>query len=298
MTDDILCADTRRNHTTCTCIMAFSHLDNAAALRARTGIVSVGRRRTATFSPDNAREDLNLQTPRWSCSFRMALSLSTLTSAMDNSITSGSIGQETYDMILPDPYILWSMSIVTILCVVVVLVWSQQVVPISRTKLALSKRSGSVREYLDQLKDAVVGTKGLDDDSTGVIILPSQQTPNTTTFSVKEIDLTNVDHPTVAIASDEKSSLSEQAGDTSKNISNRNNRNTKTRALERWLFTDWLRQRDSKSRTTAGRQKEPALPILKSAKWNSGDNPVLVTTALILTPVLLTSTFDYLRHWL
>ena len=48
------------------------------------------------------------------------------------------------------------------------------------------------------------------------------------------------------------------------------------RDFERWLFSDWL----NKPNTKGGRQKEPALPILKDAKWNSGDNPVLVTAAM------------------
>ena len=48
------------------------------------------------------------------------------------------------------------------------------------------------------------------------------------------------------------------------------------RDFERWLFTDWLNKLDTKG----GRQKEPAFPILKEAKWNSGDNPVLVTAAM------------------
>ena len=47
------------------------------------------------------------------------------------------------------------------------------------------------------------------------------------------------------------------------------------RDFERWLFSDWLNKPGAKG----GRQKEPALPILKEAKWNSGDNPVLVTAA-------------------
>ena len=60
-----------------------------------------------------------------------------------------------------------------------------------------------------------------------------------------------------------------------------------SRAFERWLFTDWLR--DNKSARKAGRQKEPALPILKDAKWNSGDNPVLVATLLIGIGVLVSA---------
>jgi hypothetical protein len=63
------------------------------------------------------------------------------------------------------------------------------------------------------------------------------------------------------------------------------NTESSNRVLERWLFTDWLQSSERKK----GRQKEPALPILKSAKWNSGDNPVLAATALILLGVILTS---------
>ena len=63
--------------------------------------------------------------------------------------------------------------------------------------------------------------------------------------------------------------------------------NSNGRAMERWLFADWLK--DNKSERRAGRQKEPALPILKSAKWNSGDNPVLVATLLIGLGVVLTA---------
>ena len=57
------------------------------------------------------------------------------------------------------------------------------------------------------------------------------------------------------------------------------------RDFERWLFSDWLNKPSSKG----GRQKEPALPILKEAKWNSGDNPVLVTAAIMMLGVVLAS---------
>ena len=38
--------------------------------------------------------------------------------------------------------------------------------------------------------------------------------------------------------------------------------------FERWLMSDWLNNKRS--------QKRGALPFLKKAKWNSGDNPVIV----------------------
>ena len=43
--------------------------------------------------------------------------------------------------------------------------------------------------------------------------------------------------------------------------------------LERWLLTDW---REGNTR------KEPALPMLPKSKFNSGDNPIIAATALIL----------------
>ncbi len=58
------------------------------------------------------------------------------------------------------------------------------------------------------------------------------------------------------------------------------------REFERWLFSDWLNKPTS---VKGGRQKEPALPILREAKWNSGDNPVLVTAAIMMLGVILAS---------
>ena len=63
--------------------------------------------------------------------------------------------------------------------------------------------------------------------------------------------------------------------------------NQPDRGFERWLFNDWLV--DNKSEKKGGRQKEPALPILKNAKWNSGDNPVVVAAALMMIGVIFTA---------
>jgi hypothetical protein len=59
-----------------------------------------------------------------------------------------------------------------------------------------------------------------------------------------------------------------------------------SRAFERWLFSDWLATRAE--RRAAG-PKEAALPFLKKAKWNSGDNPVLVAFAAVLASVITAS---------
>lgn len=132
---------------------------------------------------------------------------------------------QTFEPILPDTATLAGFGGILVLCVALCWVWANQVVPVSRTNLAISKRSGPLKDYLDEL----------------------QETPETTNST------------TTATES--------------------------SRAFERWLFTDWLEKRPA----TGGRQKEPALPVLKSAKWNSGDNPVLVAGALIGMGVLLTS---------
>jgi hypothetical protein len=59
------------------------------------------------------------------------------------------------------------------------------------------------------------------------------------------------------------------------------NDSSSSRAFERWLMTDWLT--DNKSR------KQPAIPILKRAKWNSGDNPVVVTAAMMMVGIVIAS---------
>jgi len=126
---------------------------------------------------------------------------------------TGGAPQQTFDPVLPDTTTLVGFGSLIVLCAAAAWVWANQVVPVSRTKLVLSKKNGDVKEYLE----------GLQEDS--------------------------------------------------------------TRPVEQWLFTDWLEQQKARG----GRQKEPALPILKSAKWNSGDNPVLVATALIGAGVVFTS---------
>ena len=75
------------------------------------------------------------------------------------------------------------------------------------------------------------------------------------------------------------------------NESSRSLQTREERGFERWLFSDWLN--DNKSEGKPGRKKEPALPILKSAKWNSGDNPVVVTSALLLVGILVASVSEY-----
>jgi type II secretory pathway pseudopilin PulG len=175
----------------------------------------------------------------------------------------------SFDPILPDTTILIGFGIIVILCAIAANVWANQVVPISRTKLAIAKQQNSnstLRQYLNELLEIENNiVPNVDDD---------KNSPNPITLStINELN---------------NSIIVEGENELDDAITTNSNRTLYgDRALERWLFTDWL-IKDSKIRKS-GRQKEPAIPILKNAKWNSGDNPILVATTLILLGVLVTS---------
>ena len=143
---------------------------------------------------------------------------------------------QTFEAVLPDTSLLIGFGSVVILCVIAAFVWANEVVPVSRTKLAISKSRGEVREYLDGLEQKYV-----------------EESPDET----GDLSETRIN------------AMVEEDG----------------RGFERWLFSDWL----NKSTSKGGRQKEPALPILKDAKWNSGDNPVLVTAGIMMIGIVLAS---------
>lgn len=161
----------------------------------------------------------------------------------------GSTAQAVFGAVPPDPTLLIGMGSVVLLCVVAGFVWANDVVPISRTKLAISKSRGDVREYLDKL----IGN-------------------STSSSSDIEFNATMI------------AESSEQQSDENKNKLIKPNVGD-GRDFERWLFSDWL----NNSKSKGGRQKESALPILKKAKWNSGDNPIIVTTAIMLLGVVVAS---------
>jgi hypothetical protein len=161
--------------------------------------------------------------------------------------------------ILPDTSALLAFGAIVVLSALAVWVWANQVVPVSRTNLALSKKNGAVKDYLDELRAA--------EEATGI--------PDVT-------NETPVEGDSVMKAASEEASLRNSRDSSSSPPSPASD----SRTLERWLFTDWLQTSGKK---TGGRQKDPALPILKSAKWNSGDNPVLAASALILGGVLVTA---------
>lgn len=154
-----------------------------------------------------------------------------------------------YEAILPPTETLVGMGLIVVLCALGGWVWANQVVPTSRAKLALSKSRGEVKEYLDELKVSDPAMKIQSDVANEV---------GASDLTMEEVQLLNT--------------VPREGAD---------------RNFERWLFTDWLQ--DNKSARKSGRQKEPALPVLKDARWNSGDNPVLAASALIGIGVLFTA---------
>ena len=157
--------------------------------------------------------------------------------------TDAAADVRVFEPVMPDTSGLAAMGGVVVICVVAALVWNNSVVPISRTKLAISKSRGDVKQYLDELEEGAASTTSASSLEDGEIA-------------------TSIQANEEPVESD-------------------------GREFERWLFTDWLEGRKSGSK--AGRQKDPAIPILKSAKWNSGDNPVVVTSALMFLGVIVAS---------
>jgi hypothetical protein len=191
-----------------------------------------------------------------------------------SSVASSMMGQEpsgVYEAVLPQTETLVGMGVIVVLCVLLYWVWENQVVPVSRTKLAISKSRGEVKEYLDELKAS----------SPSSTIEPSAHSLSSESISLErvnsvgesslQLENVTVDGEENSVGNPQSSPLPATTGD---------------RSFERWLFTDWLQ--DNKSERKGGRQKEPALPILKSAKWNSGDNPVVVAALLMLVGILFT----------
>uniref|UniRef100_A0A7S3V593 Uncharacterized protein n=1 Tax=Chaetoceros debilis TaxID=122233 RepID=A0A7S3V593_9STRA len=161
-------------------------------------------------------------------------------------VASSITAEKTFEAVAPDSTTLIGFGIVFILSIIASQVWANEVVPVSRTKLALSKRDGEVKEYLDNLKRDSLESSGLNEED--------------------ETSARNIE-------------IKPNVGD--------------GRDVERWLFSDWLN--DNKS-SGGGRKKEPALPILKKAKWNSGDNPVLVTAGLMMVGILIASVTERVAH--
>lgn len=68
---------------------------------------------------------------------------------------------------------------------------------------------------------------------------------------------------------------SKASGDVKELLDDIKNATDEDMRLERWFFTDWIKRE----------RKPAAIPFLKKAKWNSGDNPVLVAFGGIMSLV-------------
>jgi hypothetical protein len=218
----------------------------------------------------------------------------TMASSPSTSLSSAYSPDDTttrvFEAIGPDPSVLVTFGIVVLVCIAAGYVWANDVVPVSRTKLAISKNRGDVRDYLDSLRPPDPGitvTEEEDDRVEGMHTILDES-------AQQQLALSSTTTTTLSDAGDGDSSSSIVT--TTKDQPQRFNRNGNNiivkpnvgdgRDFERWLFTDWL---NKPNMSKVGRRKEPALPILKDAKWNSGDNPVLVTAAIMMLGVVVAS---------
>lgn len=218
----------------------------------------------------------------YSLSIISSTSLSTITMASSSSTLSSSSNPNTrvFEAIGPDPSVLGAFGIVVLLCIAAGYVWANDVVPVSRTKLAISKNRGEVRDYLDSLRpEPGPTTEEVDDrvdDMHSILNGSAQQlalsTTTTTPSDANNDPLKTKEEQQRFKSNDKNVIVKPNVGD--------------GRDFERWLFTDWL---NKPNMSKSGRRKEPALPILKDAKWNSGDNPVLVTVGIMMIGVVLAS---------
>jgi len=197
-----------------------------------------------------------------SASVHFSTSSSFWTSQLSEVSSPAATSSPSFDAVPPDTTTLIGMGTVFVLCVIAAFVWNNSVVPVSRTKLAISKSRGEVKEYLEELQ------QGATINGAGIVENIDNTTTTTTTATA--------DASGVVEGEEQQPPQIEESTSSS---------STDGRDFERWLFADWLDQRERKG----GRQKEPALPILKDAKWNSGDNPVVVTSAIMLVGVVVAS---------
>lgn len=204
----------------------------------------------------------------------------------DGVVTVVTPSTKTFEPMLPDSNSLIGFGLVVILSAVAVCVWANEVVPVSRTNLALNKRSGPLRDYLDELgtlSSSLSFKEEEEDDTTTTTAIEYYEMPNTTLLQNVPGNITTT--MPAAAATTTMTAVKGRVIEPSSIIAN-------NRDFERWFFADWL-TKPRLGRKVAGRQKEPALPVLKQAKWNSGDNPVLAATALILVGVFLSAIVDH-----
>ena len=188
-----------------------------------------------------------------------------------SALSSQSQQHQTFDPMIPDSITLIGMSLIIITTTAAAVIWNTQVVPVSRTRLAISKTRGPLKDYLDELRESAPRS-----------FLSSSSVTSTPAKGMNDSDICESsehvqnENSTIIDKNSEITAASEVITSVNRNAISKN------RAFERWLFSDWLNRKPAR--------KAPAVPIfLPPAKWNSGDNPVLVTTAIMLLCVLVTS---------
>ena len=210
-------------------------------------------------------------------------------------ITPHSTTETTYDAVMPSTETLAGMGLIVVLCAVAAWVWSEQVVPVSRTKLALSKKDGEVKAYLDELKESSPTSESTNatqrSESSSILSSSNRDFSDDGGYAVSD-ESTSTDAATATLIKTDN--VVTEDGTSRSTSTPTTNKVVDDRAFERWLFNDWLENNKSAAGGAGrgGRKKEPALPILKSAKWNSGDNPVVVAAALMIIGLILTAVVE------
>lgn len=184
--------------------------------------------------------------------------------AVDAAAATTALAPATFEPQM-DAQAMTGFGVIFALSAVTYWVWFNVLVPQKRTEVALSKRNGEIRGYLDGLNEAGTTTPAPMDAAVATTSMP---------ISVDALS-TDAAAPSVALAAD--APLAAQAPDAPPAIS--------SRGFERWLFTDWLE---------GNTKKEPAVPFLPDNKFNSGDNPVLAGTGLIMVAVVVASVVEKL----
>jgi hypothetical protein len=210
-----------------------------------------------------------------------------------------------FDPVLPDAAALLGMAAIILLSIAAVRVWATQVVPVSRANLALSKRKGKVREYLDDLLLLDVDDGDGDGDGDNNIREGAGHAAATSGAGSRDECIVEAVGAVEAVPparrqSDEHALTLTAAEEAPASTEPTGRDRGPSRAFERWLFSDWLSQARTRARNRDGpgparRQKDPAIPVLlPNAKWNSGDNPVLAASALIAMGVVASAVVEKL----
>jgi len=128
--------------TSCSSLKAFISFNQAAPIQQSF---------SSLLTSSSATSELQLQS-------QLQLQLQFTDSATATATTVLTEQTKTFEAVAPDTNILIGFGIVFILTIIASYVWAEEVVPVSRTKLALSKKNGEVNQYLQELKQGSINT--------------------------------------------------------------------------------------------------------------------------------------------